>query len=235
MVAFDAPEIRRLDLAAAVLGVRSFAAGRRPEEFGWFEVPQAAAIDRAEQLLDSLGLIDREQNRLTSIGEVAARLPAHPRIARMLIEARRLGCELAAAEIAALLGERELLRSREALDLDALLELLHEFERRGARRGDAESLGLDYGVARAVLRGRDRLSSRGARDGRRDPEAVGCALVAGFPDRVVRNDGGGTGLLVGGRGVSIAGPSLEDAPLLVALRVEAVSYTHLTLPTIYSV
>ena len=45
-----------LDLAGPALSVRAFA-GRAPSEFGWFEAPEAAALERADELLTRLGAI----------------------------------------------------------------------------------------------------------------------------------------------------------------------------------
>ena len=70
-------------------------------------------MERAEALLALLGALS--DGTLTSVGRTMLRLPMHPRYARMLVEAARLGCVPTAAQCAALVSGRDLLlkQSRE--------------------------------------------------------------------------------------------------------------------------
>lgn len=77
------PEVRRIDLTAPVLDVIAW--GGDPATFEWFEPPAEGRIDAALGLLRQLGAI--EDRRLTEIGQAMRRLPLHPRLARMVIEA----------------------------------------------------------------------------------------------------------------------------------------------------
>jgi len=49
------PDIRRLDLAPALLEVRAW--GADPRRFGWFEAPPAGSLAGAEELLERLGAV----------------------------------------------------------------------------------------------------------------------------------------------------------------------------------
>src|SRR5262249_56243015 len=69
------------------------------------ERARAAAGAQAQLLLSRLGATD--DSGLTELGRTLARLPVHPRLARLLVEGRRLGCEEKAALAAALLAERD--------------------------------------------------------------------------------------------------------------------------------
>jgi ATP-dependent helicase HrpB len=104
------PEVRRVDLASPVLDILSW--GGDPKTFEWFERPPEHRIDAALELLERLGAIEprvipgREDGegpparRMTPVGDLLRRIPLHPRLARVLIDAGE-----AAARVCALLSE----------------------------------------------------------------------------------------------------------------------------------
>ena len=87
---FTDPEILRSSLAGVILRMKSLKL-TDVERFPFLEPPPAKAIADGYALLQELGALD-EENRLTRIGESLARLPLDPRIGRMLVAARDLGC-----------------------------------------------------------------------------------------------------------------------------------------------
>jgi ATP-dependent helicase HrpB len=107
--AFDLPEIRRVDLADAVLGLRLLGL-EDPLALPWLEPPAAAAVARATALLTDLGALDGA-GRLTPSGRQMAQLPTHPRLARLLVEGSNRGCLGRAALWAALIGQRDVMLS----------------------------------------------------------------------------------------------------------------------------
>jgi ATP-dependent helicase HrpB len=164
--AHEAPEIRRLDLAEPALELH--AAGIRDlHNFDWFEAPDAPALDAAGGLLRKLGALD-EGGRLTETGERMLRLPLHPRLSRMLVEAGARGVARPACVIAALINERDIrasqiLRgSREGAqsraiahgpsDLLELYDLFIEAERVDFATARLRELQLDASAVRAVER-----------------------------------------------------------------------------------
>ena len=176
----EAPEVRRLDLAEAALELH--AAGLRdPHAFEWFEAPDAHALEAAEVLLRRLGALDRE-GRVTETGERMLRLPLHPRLARVAVEAEARGVARAGLTVAALIGERDIRaggvfatdsRPRRAAgasgpsDLLELLDLFEEAERADFAPDRLRRMDLDAGAVRAVERVRrqlERLRSRTAGD-----------------------------------------------------------------------
>jgi ATP-dependent helicase HrpB len=130
----NTPEIQRSDLAEVVLLLHSLGI-KRATEFDWLDKPDAQAVERAEQLLITLGALrdsrftshvsvpEREQAAdtaiadsqspiaadLTPIGRQMLKLPMHPRYSRMLVEAAKFGCVPAAALCAALVSGRDML------------------------------------------------------------------------------------------------------------------------------
>ncbi|HJG92147.1 MAG TPA: ATP-dependent RNA helicase HrpA [Brachybacterium massiliense] len=92
---FTEPEILRTSLASVVLLMTSLGLGD-VESFPFVEPPASRAITDGVRLLDELGAIEDAPSapggrRLTRVGRTLARFPLDPRMARMLIEAHRLG------------------------------------------------------------------------------------------------------------------------------------------------
>jgi ATP-dependent helicase HrpB len=128
----NTPEIQRSDLAEVVLLLHSLGI-KRAAEFDWLDKPDPQAVERAEQLLITLGalrdlrspiydlriegqesasIVNRKSSveaDLTPIGRQMLKLPMHPRYSRMLVEASKFGCVPAAALCAALVSGRDLL------------------------------------------------------------------------------------------------------------------------------
>src|ERR1019366_1490253 len=136
----DEPEILRRELSQMCLQLE--AAGiHDPLQLDWLDAPPASALDAAERLLDKLG----------ARGEMAgkmARLPLHPRLARLVMDAGDRG-----AQVAALLSSGQRVRSSDlfhALDEEwdgrtrAVYDQLRRFVRGGGARRD------DAGLAKAV-------------------------------------------------------------------------------------
>jgi ATP-dependent helicase HrpB len=104
--AFETPEIARVDLAGPALQLLAWGETDLAA-FGWFEAPAAESLAAAQTLLVRLGAVDPGGAGVTADGTAMARLPAHPRLARLLLEGHRLGVAAGAALAAALLAERD--------------------------------------------------------------------------------------------------------------------------------
>lgn len=230
LLPFEVPEIARVDLAWAALqllawGERDLAA------FGWLEPPPPGALARALELLDWLGA--RAGGRLTSRGRDLARLPLHPRLARLLLAGARSGCLEEAALAAALLSERDPFRERDrrlppgAARAATRSDLLDRVEALAGRRGREEA-----GVRRLRQVAASLAEQVERRFGAENPlpaaadreEALLAALLAAYPDRVARRrePGSDRALLVGGRGARLAPASAVTAEeLFVAVDLDA--------------
>jgi len=103
----DEPEVGRVDLSEALLQIMAWGTPD-PRTFPWLTLPRPAAIERGLRLLRDLGAIAGSPEHLTATGREMLAFPVHPRPARLLVEARRLGCFDEATLLAALLGERDL-------------------------------------------------------------------------------------------------------------------------------
>ena len=230
---FTPPEIRRVDLSGVVLSLHAWG---RPDvrQFGWYEAPEAASIDAAEMLLERLGAIKEAQ--ITSLGQNLVGIPAHPRIARLLVAAADIGALDAGCAMAAILSEKDFVtidyathpRNRGpsvqgASDLLLRLEQLQHAEKSNFAAYLRDD-GIDPAAARQTARLRDELvrqTNRMQRHRREasDDDLLRIILVA-YPDRVVRRREGDStaGIMVGGTGVRQAPEScVLQSPFYVAI------------------
>ena len=204
---FDAPEILAADLApfALELGVwGSTDAGR----LALLDPPPEAHLAQARDLLQRLGALDAG-NRATAHGRGMADLGAHPRLAHMMLTAKGHGHGALAADLAALLSERDLVKdARSDANLRHRLDLLTEG---GAERGGRER------VRRSAEAWRRQLDI-GAKE-RRDRDSVGAVTALAYPDRIAQRRGGaGQYRLANGKGAKLdaADPLAREDWLAVA-------------------
>jgi ATP-dependent helicase HrpB len=102
----ESPEIVREDLAQVCLHLKAMgidAASSLP----WLDGPPRESLLAAEKLLQRLGALDA-LGALSAIGQEMAALPLHPRLGRLVVEAKRRGVAEDGCAIAALIsvGER---------------------------------------------------------------------------------------------------------------------------------
>jgi ATP-dependent helicase HrpB len=235
-LAHETPEIARLDLTATVLELRAWGLTDL-QRFHWLDAPPAAALRRAEDLLQLLGAVD-QGGALTAIGRRMLALPVAPRLARLLIEAADAGCAGSGALLAALASERDISVAARAFggradwhptgpsDLLLRAGLFRDAAVRHFAAGACEALGLEPRTVRAVDRTcRHLIRLVGADDAATpDPEVLLRCVLAGFPDRVARRRARGSprAVMVGGTGVVLAEPSVvREAELFVAVDVDA--------------
>jgi ATP-dependent helicase HrpB len=213
------PEILHADLAPLALELACWGA-IEPARLRWLDPPPSAPLAQARDLLLLLGALDAA-GRITAHGRALATMGAHPRLAHMLIKGRDLRMPRLASEIAAILGERDILRaapgSRDA-DLRLRVSAL-----RGARALPG-GLSIDArGVRQAQRAAGNWQRELGGRDEAGDPdEWVGVLASLAYPDRVGRaRDGGGRYLLANGRGARFAeAQALAKSEFIVAAELD---------------
>ena len=203
LAAYASAEILSADLAGLALQLGRW--GVTPGQLVWLDVPPAAAYAQAQDLLERLGALQGSSPQdwqLTRHGQAMAELPAHPRIAHLLLRGQALGLANMACDVAALLGERDILRGAGA-DLHSRLVLLSGEERaaRGAQGGvqRARQLARQY---RGYLRGK---AEQPVPDPQH-PRWLGALLALAYPDRVAqqRRPGGAEYRLANGRAAVFA-------------------------------
>lgn len=234
---FTAPEIADADLVPLALDLANWGT-RDATDLRWLDPPPSALLASARDLLARLGALDAE-GRITAHGREMAQLSVHPRLAHMLLKARGIGQLPLAADLAAMLSERDLLRraegSRDA-DVRTRLDVL---------RSDRAPQGVDRGVLeRARRMSRDLVQridreppgmgpgesakARGI-EGDRAPRAsgahadVGLLLAFAYPDRIGRRRTGKEPryALANGRGAHFADvQSLGRQEFIVAVDLD---------------
>ncbi len=234
----DEPEVKRLDLAEVVLSLKASGVGDL-EKFRWLEPPEPRALARAVELLHDLGALDAEE-RISSLGRRMLAFPVHPRYARLLLEAEKLGCVKAACLLAALTQGRGLLTKSESRDVDRRRD---EMLRDGAdsdvtvqlrafsvaRKSDFDpgrcrSLGIHAVSARQAAQLAENFAGIARAEGldvsdQPPPEhAMDKCMLAAFPDHLAKRMDRGTLRceLVHGRRGMLARESVVTSELLVA-------------------
>lgn len=184
LAAQTAPEILQADLAPLALDLAQWGVAD-PGGLAWLDTPPAATYAQARELLTELGALDAA-GRITHHGQAMARLPMHPRLAHMVMRGKAIGLGGLACDIAALLSERDILRSQPG-GRDADLRLRIE-----ALRGLTRGLAIDRGGLQRVreqARQWRRQLKVGDADG--DVEQAGLVLAFAYPDRIARRRPGG--------------------------------------------
>ncbi|MXP62537.1 ATP-dependent helicase HrpB [Roseomonas sp. M0104] len=208
----DRPEILESELSGLALDCAAW--GAEPAEMAFLDPPPAGAMAAARALLRDLDALDTG-GRITPMGRRMARLGTHPRLARMMAATETPEAAALAAELAALLEERDPIRGREApSDIQLRLDLLHGADDPNADRG---ALGR---IRRAVTLHRRRLGVPGGVEAEGD---AGLLLAAGFPDRIAARRGSMAGAfrIASGQGARLpATDPLGKAPLLAVADLE---------------
>jgi ATP-dependent helicase HrpB len=208
--AFDRPEILGAELSSLALDCAAW--GTAPGDLPFLDRPPAGALAAANALLSELGALDRDA-RITQAGRRMATLGAHPRLAAMMLAAEGQDEAALACTLAALLEERDPLRSPDApVDIGLRLAAIAD----GDPAADRGALARIRQVATQYRR-RLRLPNDAQAAG--DP---GRLLAAAFPDRIAQRRGEpGAFRLSGGGGARLprADP-LATAQLLAVATLE---------------
>ncbi len=152
----DPPEILRRELSELCLTLRAMGVGN-PLHMEWLDAPPEAAVARAEDLLDRLGVTDDRARKM-------ARYPLHPRLARLVIDAQERGAGEEGCRAAAALssGARE-----PSCDLMQLID--SSFDPVTQRHFEQ--------IRRIV---------RPSKPHAHHPDALALSILTAFPDRVAR-------------------------------------------------
>jgi len=218
LAAHTPPEILETDLAPLALELAQWGSADAAG-LAWLDAPPAAMLAQARELLLRLGALDAA-GRITPGGRAMASLPLHPRLAHMLCAAPAGAARREAAELAALVSERDLLRGagRERdPDMRSRLEVL---------RREASAAGIDRGALERVRRTAAQLErSAGsiATQAGEFEDSPGALLALAYPDRIAqrREGGGGRYLLANGRGAAFpAAHALGNQEYLVAVELD---------------
>ena len=205
---FDRPEILEAELSGLLLDCAAW--GAAPADLPFPDPPPAGPLAAAASLLAELGAL--AGGRITERGRDMARLGAHPRLAAMMLAAATPGQAALAADLAALLEERDPLgRAEASCDIGLRLAALE------GGGGEADR-GAVSRIRRAASQYRRRLRVQATPEG--DPAPL---LAAAFPDRIAQRRGEpGSFRLSGGGGAKLpVSDPLAKAKLLAVAALDA--------------
>ncbi|MBV9247886.1 MAG: ATP-dependent helicase HrpB [Acetobacteraceae bacterium] len=215
----DRPEILEAELSGFVLDCAAW--GTAPAELRLLDPPPSGAVAAGQALLCELGALDHA-GHVTEAGRRMVELGAHPRLTAMMLAADTPEQAALAADLAALLEERDPLRAPgSGADIGLRLAAVQE----GDPNADRAAL---YRVRRAS--GQYRRRMRIAPDVCAGGDA-GRLLAAAFPDRIAQRRGEPGSFRFSGGGGARLPPSdpLANAPLLVAAALELKASTRIRL------
>jgi len=204
MPGFAPPEIEISDLAPLALELAQW--GSRPEDLAFLTAPPPGAWAQATSLLGQLGALS--DGRLTPHGAALAKLPLHPRLAQMLLQAGS-----SAAPLAALLSDRDILATQNCDLIPALTALT----RPGARRGQAGAI-RDHAALDRIRQEAKRLSKLAPKSAREVALSPAQCLALAYPERVAKRRPGTQPryIMAGGKGAVLASDdALANARYLV--------------------
>ena len=183
------PEVLEADLAPTVLAIAAWGESR-PERLPWLTPPPVLSLVHARELLQDLDALDASGS-ITSHGRELAALPCHPRVAQMLLKADTPERKALAADLAALLEEKDPLETAEAGVYPRLRALRDA--RRSRREGRWSRIcRISEQYRKMVLVPEDNADP--------DPFEAGALLAAAYPGRIAKawKDGVGRFCLAGG-------------------------------------
>jgi ATP-dependent helicase HrpB len=138
------PEILEADLAAMMLELYSWGVSDI-NDLSWVTLPPAANVARAMELLEYLEAV--KEGKITTTGKEMLEFPTHPRIAHLFLKAKTWDQEnksevfrQTAADLAALIEERDPLDKTAGVDIHLRMEQLVHLRKKEFVRADKRTL-----------------------------------------------------------------------------------------------
>jgi ATP-dependent helicase HrpB len=219
-------EILGADLAPLALELANWGISD-PTTLNWLDMPPKGAYAQAQELLVRLDALD-QKGRITSTGQYMVGLSLHPRLAHMLGYAKQSGQLALAADLAALLSERDIMKRQRGdlplpVDIEERLQQLEQWRQRDKVEYKRE--GVDVGACVQVDKAaRQWIDPKPLQDREIALQTltIGGLLGLAFPDRIAKRRGSGGYRLAGGRGARLPeADRLEDETFLVIPALDA--------------
>ncbi|WP_051359777.1 ATP-dependent helicase HrpB [Adhaeribacter aquaticus] len=204
------PEICEADLTSLALELAIWGV-KEANSLKWLDNPPAAALALAKDLLQRLEAIDASGNA-TAHGKALAALGLHPRLGHLVIRGHDLNLGSTACALAALLAERDILKSIEINRSKTLPDLHLRLEMVAGKR----PLTPGYSTDEATLR-RVREQARALRQRLRESDkpinvdATGLLTALAFPERIAQRETNGRIRLISGQRATLPTELFSEA------------------------
>ncbi|MBQ3657538.1 MAG: ATP-dependent helicase HrpB [Bacteroidales bacterium] len=169
------PEIEYADLTPLMLDLAKWGEPN-PENLTWLSPPDKTNVRLAKELLKNLNAVD-ENFSITPLGKELSKIPTHPRIAKMLLTAKKMSLLPLAADIAAILDNRDPLSSEYGTDINLRIEKLRQNRKENRHNKNFDRLELYACQLRKMFNVKEDNDGFDCYD-------TGFLLAQAFPERI---------------------------------------------------
>lgn len=169
------PEIEYADLTPLMLDLAKWGEAN-PENLTWLTPPDKTNVRLAKELLKNLDAVD-DNFLITPLGKELSKIPTHPRIAKMLLKAKKMSLLPLAADIAAILDNRDPLTSEYGTDINLRIEKLRQNRKENRHNKNLDRLELYACQLRKIF-------NTNVDNGGFDCYDTGFLLAQAFPERI---------------------------------------------------
>ena len=168
------PEIEQADLTSLVLDLAKWGIHDANQLF-WVTPPPFGNLQKAKKLLDELGAI--ENGKITPHGIELHKIPTHPRIAQMMVQAKEMNQLGLATDIAPLLEEKDPLPPNSGIDINLRIEALRRYREQG--KG-----GKQFGRLEKLAKQYRQMFDIKPDNGHVDDHDTGLLIASAYPERI---------------------------------------------------
>lgn len=208
------PEIEEADLTSLMLTLFDWGIDA-VQKLAWVSPPPSGAVKSAIETLSQLNAIS--SNKITEHGKALNQLPCHPRIAHMLLKAKEDDCVALAADIAAIIEERDPLPKDSGIDINLRIELLRRSRKAGKLIGRLKRIEQVASQYRSMLQAEIDNDTY-------DINEAGLLLAYAYPERIAcaRTGNNAQFQLANGK-IAVAGhrDDLANEPWLAVAHMDA--------------
>ncbi|MBR4679253.1 MAG: ATP-dependent helicase HrpB [Bacteroidales bacterium] len=169
------PEIEYADLTPLMLDLAKWGEAN-PENLTWLTPPDKTNVRLAKELLKNLDAVD-DNFLITPLGNELSKIPTHPRIAKMLLKAKKMSLLPLAADIAAILDNRDPLTSEYGTDINLRIEKLRQNRKESRHNKNLDRLELYACQLRKIFNVKEDNDGFDCYD-------TGFLLAQAFPERI---------------------------------------------------
>lgn len=208
------PEILNCDVTQMLLGLASLGYSNS-RELNWITSPSEQSLQYGYELLTDLDAIT--DSKITAHGKAILNLPAHPRIAHMLLKGVESGNGILACDIAALLEERDPMNADSGVDLTLRIEELYKWRNKERFSGDRNR----FERINRISQQWQRILKLKPSPQKTETYAAGKLVAAVYPDRIAFRQSGNQYRLANGQKAA-----LPEHDALIAEKWIAIAHMH---------